>query len=228
MNRLFVSICSVLVSLVSLTGCSTPHYALRPAPSVTSHIERIERMDFIKVSGHSADVMASMDVFNILDKRYLLAFINVSNISNAKIEISYDSLDIACRPSSAGKKLAPFEPETLITRLAKERASQESSRNWGTVFLALSAAHHDSGSSTDITKVDRTVENRNADTQSQSSQASKALRFLDESLLRRDKVETATETGGCVLFPFVKADFYKLHVRIGGETFEFDFQLRSY
>jgi len=112
--------------------------------------------------------------------------------------------------------------------MAKQRTSHDSSRNWGTFFLALASAQHDPGASADIAKVDRTVESRNAVTRLQSQRATDVIRQLERFMLRRQSVEPMSRGGGYILFPFVKSDSYKLQFSVGGESQEFSFTLRSY
>jgi hypothetical protein len=133
-----------------------------------------------------------------------------------------------CSSRNAESRLAPLEPEALVARFSKERTSLDTSRGWGTFFLALAAAHHDPGYNTDASKVYRTVENRTAATRSQSHEASEMIRDMDRALIRRWVVTPGLRASGLVLFPFSKADSYKFRARIAGEPHEFLFQLRTY
>jgi hypothetical protein len=226
--RRFATGWCALVPLLCLAGCSTPRYGLRPVPTEAFQCVAVGGADFLEATGHPATFWVAADVFDFLDSKYLMTAVIVSNASTAPFEISYDSLKMVGFPGGARQTLAPLEPEALVQRMAKERASHNSSRNWGTFLLALAAARHDPGASADIGKVDRTVESHNAVTRLQSQQASDVVRYLDRFMLRRRSVEPMSTGGGYVLFPFVKSDSYNLHVKVGGESRKFSFTLRSY
>lgn len=213
--------------MVLSVGCSTHQYALRPIPGLSPIVTHGE-MDFIEDFGTSADVCAYANVLSFQNSEFLAATVIVSNRSNAKLEFSYTAMRMTSGSGRATRTLAPIEPETLVEDLAKRRASHESSRNWGTFFLALAAAHHNSGESVDAAKVGATVESRNAVTGFGSQQAADRIRSIDRALLRTQSVDPASDAWGLVVFPFVKSDSYRLRATVAGEMHEFVFRLRSY
>ena len=219
--------CALAVTLCCM-GCSTPRYSLKAAPSTTSKVAMIGRFSFLNVDGPSASVAATADVFEFCGSKYLASIIFVTNVSNRRFDLSYDSVEMLYHSRNGVQKLVPLEPESLLKKLAQDRASHESSGNFGTVFLALLAARHDPGANTDFTKVNGTVQNRNSVIQSQSKRESNVIRELDEFLERKDSIEPGSAAGGYVLFPFVQSDSYTLRAMVGGEVQEFNFLLRSY
>jgi hypothetical protein len=218
----------VLLLLLCLASCSSPRYALKPDPVAHSQHTIIGGVDFISSGGTSANLLAAADVLDFFGAKYLLAVVIVSNVSAASFDLSYDALELSTCSGNATTNLAPLEPDNVVKKMAEQRRSHESSQKWGTALLALAAARHDPGGHPDVAKVNSTVENNNAITRSESQQASDVIRSLDTFLLRRRNIEPMSRGGGYVVFPFFKADSYKLHLTVAGERQEFRFLLRSY
>ena len=225
-NRINLILSFVLFAC--LTGSAVPYYVLKPLPPDGVRVVKIDGVDFIKASANSPDVGVTADVVDFFGTEYVAAAVIVSNTSSSTMQFSYDSVQILCDSGKNTKIMKPLDPESLIKELAKKRSSHESSRNWETTFLALAAARHGTGETTDISKVESTVENRNAVTQTDSEEAVDMIRYLDKTLLRKDTIEPGKISFGYVFFRFVKSDCYWLRVTVGDEAQEFKFQLRSY
>ena len=228
MNKLFWNSSLLFVLVLCLLGCSTPHYGVRPKPLDNQQLVTIGKFDLIKEQGHSVVVATSMEVLDFLDKKYLYSWIVITNIAATNIQASFDAATIACKADQNGQKLLPFEPESLIKQLAKERASKEKGRKWGTVFLTMAAAHHAPGESADLAGTQRTAQSRSRETRSQAVSESDMVAYLDRCLLRRGYIAPTKQAAGCILFPFVKSENYTLNVQVCGESLNFNFQLRSY
>jgi len=224
-HRVTWPICGAFLCLM---GCASPNYALKPVVRNAAQPIRMNGMDFVRATGNSANILVAADVFDFLKSRYVLAALVVSNTSDAAFEISSSSLEMVCNSRNVESTLVSLEPEALVMRFSKERSAVDSSRGWGTFFLALAAARHDPGDNTDVTKVYNTVETRTVNTRIRSREASEVIRGLDRALIRNQVVPPGGKAGGLVFFPFSKADSYRLRAKVGDENHEFRFQLRNY
>jgi hypothetical protein len=221
----------VFALLLSVAGCSTPNYGLKPAPVSIQSSSTIGDVEYINATGSSADLSVAADVDGFLKSKYIVVVLVLSNTSSSTLDVGYNSLDVQCCDLNSERPLAPIEPDALILEFSKERRSGESGRGWGTFFQALASAHHNpgaKGSNVDYGKVSQTASSGAAANRLQTQEESRNIRALDRLLIRRAKVPPGAKGLGLVFFPFSQANSYKVHVRVGEETHEFLFRLRSY
>jgi len=62
----------------------------------------------------------------------------------------------------------------------------------------------------------------------QSQNESQMIRAFDTSLIRISQIPPGTMGAGLVFFPFCKSESYKLRARIGEDTHQLLYRLRSY
>jgi hypothetical protein len=217
----------LFILLLSLTGCATPNYGLKPAPVSLQSSSTMGDIDYINENGRSANLSVAADVTDFLKSRYLIVILIVSNTSGNTLDLGYDSVGIQGGGSNT-KPLLPLEPEALVSKFSAERSSGEAKRGWGTFLAALASAHHDPAANVDTGKVSQSITTGAASNRLQSQEESQMIRGLDRLLLRRFQIRPGIRAGGIVFFPFSKSESYKVCVRIGEETHEFLFHLRSY
>ena len=219
---------SLSAYLLLLAGCATPNYALKPEPLGSQSSSPYGDFELVKSTGNSANVWVIADVDDFLKSSFLFVILEVTNMSSSTIELAWDSFDVLCYSHNGEQRLVPMEPEALIAKLSKERASGQASRNWGTFFQTLASAHHDPGANVDVSKVSRSASAGVTANQLQSQSESHMIRKLDSHLIRRAQVLPHTKAWGYVFFPFSKSDSYKFRVKIGEDAHEFLYRLRSY
>jgi hypothetical protein len=218
----------VFALILSLAGCSTPNYGLKPAPASIQSSFTLGDVEYINATGSAANLSVAADVDGFLKSKYIVVVLVLSNSSNSTLDIGYNSFDMQCCDVNSERPLAPIEPDALISEFSKERRSGESARGWGTFFQALASAHHDPGANVDYDKVSQTVSSGTAVNRLQTQEESRKIRTLDRLLIRRAKVPPGAKGLGLVFFPFSQAESYKVRIRAGEETHEFLFRLRSY
>ena len=237
------SLMHLSVGLVLLAGCATPNYALKPEPLGSQSSSPLAGSELVKSAGNSASVAVVADVCDLLKSRYLIVILAVTNTSSSTLELAQSSLDLwSCSPKGE-QRLVPLEPEALVTKLSKERASRQASRAWGTLFLALASSsrggtysgvasdgtsYTGSYSYTDNAEMAKTLNAGMAANQLQSQNESQTIRQVDTFLIRKSQVPPGTGGRGVVFFPFYKSESYKLRVKTGEDTHEFFYRLRSY
>lgn len=224
----FVRMALVPLCGVILCGCSTQNYGLTPAPASVQSTSMIGGVEYVNQTGSLANLSVAADVDGFLKSKYIIVVLVLSNTSSSTFDVGYDSFDVQCSNRGSERLLAPIEPDALISEFSKERRSEESARGWGTFFQALASAHHDPGANVDYDKVSQTVSSGTAANRMQTQEDSRKIRIFDRLLIRRAKVQPGAKGLGIVFFPFSEADNYKVRVRIGEETHEFLFHLRSY
>jgi hypothetical protein len=214
--------------LLLLAGCATPNYALKPEPLGSQSSSPFGDSELVRSTGHSANVAVVADVDDLLKSRYLVVILEVTNTSSSTLALAWSSFKFLCCSPNGENQLLPLEPEALIAKLSKERASGQVGRGWGTFFQALAAAHHDPGANVDVSKVSGSINGGVTASQFQSQNESRVLRKLDSRLIRVAQVPPGTKTWGYVFFPFSKSESYKLRVKVGEDAHEFLYRLRSY
>ncbi len=218
----------VVALFLSVAGCSTPKYGLKPAPVSIQSSCTIGDIEYINSTGRLANLSVAADVDTFLKSKYIVVVLVLSNSANITLDIGYNSFDVECCGLNSERPLAPIEPDALISEFSKERRSGESARGWGTFFQALASAHHDPGASIDYDKVSQTVSSGTTANRLQTQEESRRIRILDRLLIRRAKVPPGAKGLGLVFFPFSQAASYKVRVRVGEETHEFLFRLGTY
>jgi len=218
----------VFFLLLSLAGCATPNYGLKPAPVPFQSSSTMGDIEYINETGRSANLSVAADVDDFLKSKYLIVVLIVSNTSGSALDLGYDSVELQCGGLDAERPVASLEPESLVAKFSAQRRSGESSRGWGTFFQALASAHHDPGANADYGKVSQSINTGATASRLRSQEESQMIRGLDRLLIRRCQVLSGTKKGGVVFFPFSKSELYKVRVRIAEETHEFQFRLRTY
>jgi len=238
-----VSLMLLSAGLVLLAGCASPNYALKPELLGSQSSFPFGGSEVVKSTGNSAGVAVVADECDFLKSRYLVVILSVTNTSSSTLDIAQSSLDFRCCSPKGEQRLVPFEPEALVAKMSKERASREASRGWGTLFLALASSSHGgtysgmasdgtsytrSYSYTDYGQMANTLNAGTAANRLQSQNESQTIRLVDTFLIRKSQVPPGTKGGGIVFFPFCKSESYKLRAKIGEDTHEFLYRLRSY
>ena len=133
---------SLSAGLVLLAGCATPNYALKPEPVGSQSFSPFRGGEVVQSTGNSAIVAVFADVSDVLKSRYVVVTLAISNSCSSTLDLTWSCLDLLCCSPKGEQRLAPLEPEALIAKLSKERASRQASRGWGTLFLALASSRH--------------------------------------------------------------------------------------
>jgi hypothetical protein len=232
----------IAIVLIS-TGCASPRYGLKPNAQGSQSLYQNGDTGILHSQGETAEVWLSAVVLPVMDTPYILVAAIATNKTTTDINFTTRAFEIVTSNSRGSIVQSPLEPEPFLSKLAKERQSRDTSREWGAFLGALIASHQGgtySGmaadgtvytgtySSDDYGQMAQSLKTGAQANQEQSMSESDMIRLLDMYLLRSTTIKPGGVFAGVVLFPFLVHDSYIVRFTINGEQHDFSWQLRQY
>jgi hypothetical protein len=229
--------------VLMLAGCAAPRYGLKPNAQGSQSLYQSGDCGILHSRGEAAEVWLSAVVVQIMDTHYIFVAAIATNRTTTDINFTTRAFEIVNSDSRGSTVQSPLEPEPFLSKLAKDRQSRDTAREWGTFLGALIASHQGgtysgmasdgtvysgSYSSHDYGQMSQSLRAGAEANQQQSMNESATIRFLDSYLLRRTTIKPGGIFVGTVLFPFLVHDSYIVRLTIEGEQHDFSWQLRRY
>lgn len=235
---------SVWIAIVLLvSGCAAPRYGLKPNAQGSQSLYQNGDCSILHSQGEAAEVWLSAVVVQIMDTPYIFVAAIGTNKTTTDIDFTTRAFEIVTSDSRGSTVEGPLEPEPFLSKLAKDRRSRDTAREWGAFLGALIASHQGgtySGMASDGTVYSGTYSSHDYGQMAQSLKAgaqaneqqsineSGTIRFLDSYLLRSTTIKPGGVFVGTVLFPFLVHDSYVVRLTVNGEQHDFSWQLRQY